>query len=159
MSVSIGGLLRSLVARGLAEGLPYNDLYRAVSEAGVSVTSSVFASEYRYSVGLSQGFVDFRGGRGAAVAGDVPTADTITAAPVSWPDRYNVRVQLRGRDLSTGQFSSRWLNIGYSRLPTYGTIADTALTLAVLGTDHYEFDPSGVAGVTVEESADWQQVD
>lgn len=153
MNISVGALLRSLVAAGLSEGLSYNETYHAVSQGGVSVISSQFAAEYRYIQGLNQNTIELGAAELRRNGNLIPTADKITSSVVDWPDRFNARVRLFGRDSSTGQFASKWVNVGYSRLPSLSVIADTAMVLASLGDSDPEFTPFSVTGVTVEESA------
>lgn len=154
MSINIGAQLRNLVAQGVREGTAYNDLYHQVAEAGVSVTSSEFSREYRYSIALQGGETDLSGRAGSQLADVVPGAGDIIESPVAWPDRFNVRVKLFGRDTETGRFTNRWINLGYSRLPSYGSIMDTAAVLAVTGSEHYEFEFGSVSAVTIEASSD-----
>ena len=152
MAENVGALARSFIQRGIAEGLSYNDLYHQLSaEQGVSMRSGEFAREYRFAQGLAASETPLS----AATRGVVPTADVITQSTIAWPDRFVARVKLSGRDLESGRFSNRWVTIGYDRLPSLGTIADTAMTMAMLGDEHYDFETRGVSSVTVEQSAGW----
>src|SRR5438105_3640649 len=102
MPENFGAMLRAIVHGGIRDGLTWNEIRSALREAGVSATSSQVSTEYRYGIGLNQGFVDFTGGKLSDHADRVPTADSFTQSPVDWSDRFNARVKLYGIDTETG---------------------------------------------------------